>query len=196
MSVERGASVPTLLITGTVGVGKSTVAAEISDVLADLKIPNVAVDLDALVWQWPPTSEWNGDLMFENLAALWPNYQAHGATRLILAGVLEDPAELVRYRAAVPGAEITVCRLVAPEAVRLDRLHGRMPAGPSRDWHLGRTVELERILDRLAVEDFAVENGARPVREVALEVLARAGWALPKQRVAAQVDDHLHPERG
>jgi len=176
MSVEQRVPVPALLITGTVGVGKSTVAAEISDILADLKIPNAAVDLDALRWQWPPTSEWNGDLMFENLAALWPNYQAHGASHLILAGVLEDPAELVRYRAAVPGAEITVCRLVAPEAVRLDRLHGRMPAGPSRDWHLDRTVELERILDRLAVEDFAVENGDRPVREVALEVLVRAGW--------------------
>jgi hypothetical protein len=196
MSVEQRVPVPTLLITGTVGAGKSTVAAEISDVLADLKIPNAAVDLDALRWQWPPTSEWNGDLMFENLAALWPNYQAHGATRLILAGVLEDPAELIRYRAAVPGAEITVCRLVAPEAVRLDRLHGRMPAGPSRDWHLGRTVELERILDRLGVEDFAVENGDRPVREVALEVLDRAGWADSMQRATAQVDGHLHPERG
>jgi hypothetical protein len=51
-----------------------------------------------------------------------------------------------------------------------------MPSGPSRDWHLVRTVELERILDRLAAEDFAVENGDRPVREVALEVLVRAGW--------------------
>ena len=54
MSVERGASVPTLLITGTVGVGKSTVAADISDVLAELKIPNAAVDLDALRWHSRP----------------------------------------------------------------------------------------------------------------------------------------------
>jgi adenylylsulfate kinase len=177
MNAEAGPVVPALLITGTVGVGKSTVAAEISDVLADLKIPNAAVDLDALRCQWPPTSAWNGDLMFENLAALWPNYRAHGATHLILAAVLEDPAELVRYRAAVPGAEITVCRLIAPETVRLDRLRGRMPSGPSRDWHLGRTVELERILGRLAVEDFTVENGDRPVRDVAVEVIVRAGWA-------------------
>lgn len=52
-------SVPTLLITGTTGVGKPTVAAEINDVLAALKVPNAAVDLDALVWQWPSTSGWN-----------------------------------------------------------------------------------------------------------------------------------------
>jgi hypothetical protein len=52
------------------------------------------------------------------------------------------------------------------------------------------------ILDRLAVEDFAVENGDRPVREVALEVLVRVGWALSEQRATAQVDGQLHPERG
>lgn len=49
--------VPTLLISGTVAAGKSTVAAEISDTLAALKIPNAAVDLDALVWQWPSSSQ-------------------------------------------------------------------------------------------------------------------------------------------
>lgn len=169
-------SVPTLLITGTTGVGKSTVAAEINDVLAALKVPNAAVDLDALVWQWPSTSAWNNDLMFENLASLWPNYRAHGATHLILARVLEDGGELARYRAAVPGAQITVCRLVAPEAGRVERLLERMPPGPSRDWHLHRTVELEAVLGRLAHEDFTVENGNRSVREVALDVLVRAGW--------------------
>jgi predicted kinase len=140
--------VPTLLITGTVGVGKSAIAAEVNDALAALKVPNAAVDLDALVWQWPSTSKWNDDLMFENLASLWPNYAAHGATHLILARVLENPAELTRYAAAVPGAEITVCRLVAPEAVRVNRLLGRMPPGPSRDWHLRRTAELDATLDR------------------------------------------------
>jgi hypothetical protein len=69
--------------------------------------------------------------MFENLASLWPNYRAHGATHLILARVLE---------------------------------------------HLHRTVELEAVLGRLAHEDFTVENGDRSVREIALDVLVRAGW--------------------
>lgn len=151
-------------------------AAEVNDVLAALKVPNAAVDLDALVWQWPSTSAWNTDLMFENLASLWPNYRAHGATHLVLARVLEDGGELARYRAAVPGAQITVCRLVSPEATRVERLLERMPPGPSRDWHLSRTAELEAILGRVACEDFTVENGDRSVREVALDVLVHAGW--------------------
>jgi adenylylsulfate kinase len=174
--VSVSTPVPTLLITGTTGVGKSTVAAEANDVLAALKVPNAAVDLDALVWQWPSTSAWNNDLMFENLASLWPNYRAHGATHLILARVLEDRGELARYRAAVPGALITICRLVAPEAARVKRLLERMPPGPSRDWHLSRTVQLEAILGRLGYEDFIVDNGDRSVREVALDVLVHAGW--------------------
>jgi len=112
-----------------------------------------------------------------------PVYQAHGATHLILARRLEDRAELDRYRAAVPGAEITVCQLTTPEPLRLERLHKRMPPGPPRDWHLARNVELEGILADRACEDCEVENGDRPIREVALEVLSRAGW-LPSEDVA------------
>lgn len=168
--------VPTLLLTGTVGAGKTTIAYEINDVLAERRIPNAAVDLDGLTAQWPPSSKWNADLLFENLALLWPSYRAHGATHLVLAGVLEDVTDLARYRAAVPGAQITVVRVVAPERVRRDRLRGRMPPGPSLDWHLDRTAELDAILDRGGHEDFVIENGERPVRDVALEVLRRARW--------------------
>jgi hypothetical protein len=170
------APVPVLLITGTVGAGKTTVAYEINDALAEMEIPNATVDLDALTAMWPPSSRWNADLMFENLAALWPIYRAHGATRLVLAHVLEDGSELDRYRAAIQGADMTIARLTGPEATRLERLANRMPEGPSRDWHLARTVELEQILERAAHEDFVVENGDRPIREVALEVLRRARW--------------------
>jgi hypothetical protein len=175
----QAARVPTLLISGTTGVGKSTIAAEINDLMAELGTPNAAVDLDALVWQWPSTSEWNADLMFENLASVWPNYQAHGATHLVLARVQKDRAELSRYEDAIPGAQIVVCRLRAPESVRVQRLFARMPPGSSREWHLSRTTELELELDRAASADFDVENGDRPAREVALEVVGRAGWIDP-----------------
>ncbi len=168
--------VPVLLLTGTVGAGKTTIAWEINDTLAERELPNAVLDLDGLTAQWPPSSKWNADLMFENLALLWPNYQAHGVTRLVLAHVLEDASELDRYRAAVPGADITVVRLISSHATRVARLIGRMPSGPSRDWHLTRTGELEEILTRAGHEQFAVENDSRPVRDVALEILDRAGW--------------------
>jgi adenylylsulfate kinase len=169
-------TVPVLLVTGTVGVGKSAVALEINETLATMGVPNAAVDLDALVWQWPPSSEWNDDLLFENLAALWPNYRAHGSTHLVLARVLESRDDLTRFREAIPGADIVVCRLVAPEGLRVARLGDRMLPGESLDWHLDRTVALEAILVDRQVEDFTVDNGDRPIRDVAVDVLVGAGW--------------------
>jgi adenylylsulfate kinase len=168
--------VPVLLLTGTVGSGKTTLAYEVNDLLSEREVPNAIIDLDALTAQWPPSSRWNADLMFENLALLWPNYQAHGAERLVLAHVLEDGTERERYLAAVPGADLTVVRVVAPEAARLDRLRRRMPPGPSLDWHLHRTVELEQILAGAGLEDLVIDNGDRPIRAVAEELLDCVGW--------------------
>lgn len=168
-------TVPTLLLTGTVGSGKTTIGGECSDALTARQVGNAFVDLDGLIWQWPSTSKWNNDLMFENLASVWPNFAAHGSTHLVLARVLEDPTDLDRYREVVPDAEITVCRLVAPEGERIARLHRRMRPGPLLDWHLDRTIELHDILERAAFEDFVAVND-RVVREVALEVLTKAGW--------------------
>ncbi len=47
-----GRPVRTLLLTGTCGVGKSAIAAEINDALAERRIPNAALDLDAQS-RWP-----------------------------------------------------------------------------------------------------------------------------------------------
>src|SRR5438067_1351318 len=127
VDLPRPTNVPTLLLTGVCGAGKATIAAEIDDTLTGFGIPHAAVNLDALTWQWPVTSAWNDDLMFENLAAIWPNYSARGATRLVLASELRDASDLDRCRAAVPGAEITVCRLVAPQEMTIELLRERMP---------------------------------------------------------------------
>jgi adenylylsulfate kinase len=168
--------VEVLLLNGTVGSGKTTVMYEIADVLTEKEIPHAALDLDVLRSQWPPSSPWNANLMFDCLAALSPIYAAHGATRLVLAHVLEERAELQRYAEAIPGAEIVVVRITAPEELRRRRLQHRMLPGESLDWHLARTVELEAILSAAKAEDLTVANDDRPVRDVAKEVLDRTGW--------------------
>lgn len=165
-----------LLLTGTVGSGKTAVAAAMNDLLAEREIPNAALDLDALIWQWPPDSPWNSVLMFENLAAIWPNFAARGLGHLVLARVVESRSELATYADAIPGAEIVVGRVIAPLELRRQRLLSRMPPGPSRDWHLNRTVELDAILDAAEVEDFVIENGEQDLTEVASSGLRSAGW--------------------
>lgn len=46
--------VPLLLLSGTVGVGKTSVVAEICEILSAREVPHTFVDLDALTCSWPP----------------------------------------------------------------------------------------------------------------------------------------------
>jgi N-acetyltransferase len=65
-------SVPVLIISGSMGAGKSTVLGEIHDLLVEREIPHAAIDFDALSLSWPvirnaPFNSWIG---FENLRAV------------------------------------------------------------------------------------------------------------------------------
>jgi adenylylsulfate kinase len=97
-------------------------------------------------------------------------------THLVLAGVMETPADLDRVLAALPPATVTVVRLTAPADLRASRLRDRMRPSAALDWHLARTVELDKILDRSSIETIEVDNGDRAPRDVAVEVLDRARW--------------------
>jgi hypothetical protein len=170
--------VPLLALSGSVGVGKTTVLVEIHDVLSGRNVAHACIERDALAYSWPERGYFNQDAALDNLAAVWANFRAAGAGRLVVAGVVERPEDLAGYHRAVPGARITVCRLVASQATRLERLRGR-EHGAGLEWHLHRTVELEQVLETARLDDFTVDNEDRPVRDVALEVLARAGWLDP-----------------
>lgn len=173
--MSKPAVVPLLIISGTVGAGKTSVGGEVSEILAARQVPHAFLDLDALACSWPEQGRFNEDLAFRNLASVWANFRAAGAERLVVAYVVESRDDLKKYEEAVPGAKVTVCRLVASLETREARLRAR-EVGSGLSWHLNRTVELENLLRDAAVEDFCVENDGRPLEAVALEVLRKAGW--------------------
>lgn len=166
-----------LLISGSMGAGKTTVMGEASDLLADAGIGHATLDFDCLGQMHPAESDDSGaGLAFRNLKAIWPNYEAAGVRRMLIAAAVEDKAELTEYRAAIPNAKITVCRLLAPTATLHDRLRVREP-GIWQARFLARATELDGILDDARVEDFVVDNGpGRDITEAATEVLRKAGW--------------------
>ncbi len=84
--------VPVLLITGPPGVGKTAVAAEVSELLDSAGMAHAFVDIDSLRWCYPrpPADRFRVALAMKNLAAVWANFQAAGAARLVLADVLES----------------------------------------------------------------------------------------------------------
>ena len=169
--------VPVLLITGPVGVGKTTVALEVSALLERAGVPHACADMDSLRWCYPSPSHdpFRVALGLQNLAAVWANCRAAGAERLVLAGVVESRDELAGYRTAVPGATILVVRLRASVGTLTGRVAGR-EVGAGREWHLRRAAELAAQMDRDRVEDIVVETEGRSVPAVAREVLARSAW--------------------
>lgn len=168
--------VPVLVITGAVGAGKSTIAAEVFRLLRETGVASAFVDLAALCNAWPPPPDdpWNERLVHANLACMWSYLAAAGARCLVVCRVLEARSLLRHIAAAVPGAQITVIRLQAP----LSLLHARVRAREAGDpgWYLEAATYLAGKLETAGVEDHTVDNDGRPPGEVAAEVLRVAGW--------------------
>ena len=173
-----GVRVPTILVTGPVGVGKTTLIEEMSGLLRRAHVRHATVDFDQLTACYPRSPDddvWGTQLGLANLAALWRNYSALGADRLLIARVIEDRKDLDGYRAAVPGADIVVVRLRASPATLRERVRQR-GTGVGMQWHLDRAGELAASMDEAGFEDLLIEREGRHQTDLAREVLARVGW--------------------
>jgi adenylylsulfate kinase-like enzyme len=163
-----------LLLTGVYGTGKSSVAAEIADILEKRSVPYAALDLDWLDWFQAPDHDdaVARRLLTANLRAVVANYADAGVRRFILAGSIATEAELDEIRATVP-APMTVVRLTVP----LDEIERRLQS----DVTTGRRDDLRVAETWLAgdvgggLEDFTLANEG-PIRDVAMEILRRVGW--------------------
>jgi len=172
--------IPVLVVTGPVGVGKTATAEAISDLLNQAGVAHAMVDLDQLRWchPAPPHDRFHVALGLTNLAAVWANYRAAGAGRIVIADVVESPDEVAGYRSAIPGADVRVVRLHAALPTIERRLEGRNE-GASLVWHRHRAAELSEIMERARVGDLLVDTDGKSVAAVAREILARVGWELP-----------------
>src|SRR3954468_915702 len=170
----RAAPARLLVITGSMGAGKSTVMAEASDILIASGIVHAAIDLDSLAIVHDGGRR-GGDLAYVNLQSLWRNFAADGIDALIVAAAVETQRDLDRLRAAVGAQRIAVCRLRAPIAMMQARVRLREP-GMLQAQLVDRVAALDQLLDAAALEDFSIVNDATPVTTVARDMLVRAGW--------------------
>jgi len=93
-----------IILTGTMGVGKTSVLGEASDILSSHRITHAAIDLDMLGMTYVH-DQISRELMLRNLASVWSNYRAAGVTRLLLAEAVESHEDIKRIRAAIPDVE-------------------------------------------------------------------------------------------
>lgn len=179
-----GLDLPTrvLLLTGSMGAGKTAVSGAAHSALA-LRGARVAfIDADALCEAYPSPADdqRHQGLLLDALRALAPVYQGRGYGCLIVPRLLEEPGErtAIAHALAGPGglAEVTVVRVTAPVEERVARLRARETSERWLEWAIPRTAEQDDELDALAAEDATVENIGRSPAEAAEEALDLAGW--------------------
>jgi len=174
---DGGLTESLLIITGTMGAGKTVVLGEASDILAQRRIVHAAIDLDALGLDHLPSAARSDGLMYDNLRSICGNYAGLGVQRFLVARAIEDKAQLELCRNIIPATNTVVCRITASIEAMKRRVQMR-DLGISQEEYVARVTELNVILDRVRLEDFAVTNENRPVTDVALEILVKAGWIL------------------
>jgi adenylylsulfate kinase len=183
VTVAKGTFRSALLITGTVGAGKTSVAEMVGDLLSEAGVPNAVIDLDWLrrCWPSPAGDRFNLAMSLRNLRPMARNYLDAGAVRIVLSGVIETQIERERHLDAL-GVPLSVCRLLVDLPVvraRLARRH--VGEGAALQWHLDRSGELDAVLEAAGIEDFTVDASHLSIALAAAKVIRAAGWDGPFQ---------------
>jgi hypothetical protein len=164
-----------LVITGSMGAGKTSVLGEASDILAQQNIPHAAIDLDAFGLAHLPSRARNDAVMYRNLQCVCKNYAALGVRRFLVARAIEDRAALECCRAAVSARNLFVCRLTAKIGTMRQRVK-RRESGILQKQFVARVATLNSMLERVRVEDLTLASDDRSVTQLAREMLLKAGW--------------------
>lgn len=166
-----------LLISGPVGVGKTTIANELSNLLEDDGVPHTYVDLDYLTCTFPRSDAdpYGNKLALQNLQAVWENSRKLGSKNLIIPRVIESKAEAAKIAAVVGIATPIICRLTASDQTLLERVRTR-EIGSGLLWHEKRSIQLSAELSESKVEQLCIATDNRSVTEIATELMQQVGW--------------------
>lgn len=163
-----------VLITGVYGSGKSSVAAEVADILEQRHQPYALLDLDYLSWAGTACSDRAEEfgLLLQNLDDVAGNYRRAGIVRFVLAYFVRDGPEVRALRQAA-GLPVHVARLEVPLAEIERRLAADITSGRRDD--LRQAASSIAACEGAGVEDVVITND-RPIGVVAEELLAFLGW--------------------
>ena len=165
-----------LLITGTVGTGKTTIATEIGAQLAAMNLHNAVVDLDWLGWV-NVGNDFNGydQLIIQNLVSAWQNYRTIGVEYLVLARAFlqREPVDILLN--TFPNTPMIIVRLTASKETIKKRLSQRDSAETLRE-HLAEMEVMNQIMDGLNLENAIVNNDSLSEKETASQIIHITNW--------------------
>lgn len=162
------------MITGAFGTGKSTLAAQLGDILDDTEVRYATIDLDWLMWyeDHRPRPEGDHTMLLRNLASVVANYRSIDIDHFVFALALESREDISAISDAIEMPVRTV-----EMTVPIDLIEQRLAADPTT----GRRLDVERARiwqsdgTGTGFADLTVDN-TRPITEVARNVLEWLGW--------------------
>ncbi|MET9257673.1 hypothetical protein [Streptomyces sp. NPDC003717] len=175
-----------LLIGGRAGVGKTSVAWEVSALLRARDMPHAVLEGDYLgqVHPAPADDPDRSRLTEANLAALWANLARTGCRRLVYTNTVSVLPETAGMFRRAMGEEVRIVRvlLTASDTTTLARLTGRERGSELEDEIRG-SVRKARLLDERAPADAVrIATDGRSVPDLAREVVAATRWTGPDGR--------------
>jgi uridine kinase len=162
-----------LVLHGSPGSGKTTLARAVTERLCQTNLANALIDLDALSIVYPHQGR---SFSRANLRAVWPNYAAVPDVRLLLPLVVVDHDDLLELRQVTAATRFMVCELTAPRKILERRVIEREPNEFWRSTVLEYVAMYHRRDDHATIRDFQVNTGTRSVEEATVEVIRRCGW--------------------
>lgn len=169
---------PVLVLSGPVGVGKTSVGGEVSEVLNLEGVPHTFVDFDQLRYTYPRTPEdpWGDGLAFQNLEAIWANCKRQWSRNLIVSSVVEDWSFIDHLSRAIPGSRVITFQLFASPGTLKSRVEKR-EIGSGLDWHKSRAIELLSILSAETVPcNWRIDTEEKSITDLAEEIVRQVSW--------------------
>ena len=163
-----------VLLTGTIGAGKTSVAVALGELMDARGLPTAVIDLDWLGWVCGTEIDDDRihELIVENLRAVVPVFVSRGLERFVLVRGIGDERQVELIRTALGAGRLRTVRLTVPWA----RIEARLRARDSGAL-LARHLEIAERFAAWPGGDLEIENGDRPVVEVSTEIADWAGWA-------------------
>jgi len=169
---------PVVIVSGPVGVGKTSVGSAINTILEQRSVPHTFVDFDQLRYTFPRSTDdpWNNVLALENLKSIWSNCEKAGALNLIISYVVEEECFIDELRKKIPSCATVIIQLSAD----IETLHSRIrqrEIGSGLEWHERRAGELLDILSRQSTPcDYRIKTDQKQVAKIAAEIVDLVRW--------------------
>ncbi|MFD5111843.1 AAA family ATPase [Streptomyces sp. NPDC058391] len=168
-----------LLIGGGAGVGKTTVAWEVSALLQGKGTAHCLIEGDYMdqIHPAPDDDPRRTAITEQNIAAVWSNYAALGQHCLIYTNTVSVLEEPMIARAMGGGDIRATCVLLTAEEASVRQRLAQREIGSQLSAHIERSLRMARHLDEEAPPGtIRFPTDDRSVQDIAVHVLQAAAW--------------------